>query len=418
MSSLSSVFKQATGVVVDHAEGVYLHGTDGRTYLDFTAGIGVVSTGHCHPDVVAAAREQVGKLIHGQATTVMHTPMLELAAALVRVAPEGLDATFFGNSGSEAVEAAMRLARMATGRPNIIAFHGGFHGRTVGAASLTSASTRTRSGFAPLMGGVVFSPFPYAFHYGWSIDEAVDFCIRELDYTLHTMSHPKDTAAFLIEPMLGDGGYVPTPPRFLEHLRHRANEIGALLVLDEVQMGFGRTGKFWGHQYSTITPDILITAKGIASGFPLSGILAPAELMAKAWAGSQGGTYSGNAVSCAAALASLAVIEREHLVEASRVLGERLQAGLAEVASRHPSIGDVRGLGLARAIEFVTPEGLPDSAKASAVMKTAPAHGLLVLTCGAYENSIRMVPPLVVTAEQVDEAIARLEQTIDSVEAT
>ncbi len=351
MATLSPHLKQATPVIVDHALGSWIHGTDGRDYLDFTTGIGVTSTGHCHPRVVEAAREQVGKVIHAQYTTVMHPPLLELTDKLGEVLPAGLDSVFYANSGSEAVEASVRLARMATGRPNIVTFQGGFHGRTVAAASLTTAGTRFSAGFSPLMGGVHMAPFPYAYRYGWTVEEAVEFCLRELDYLLVTRTSPQDTAAFLIEPALGDGGYLPTPPAFLEGLRERADEHGILLIIDEVQAGCGRTGKFWGHQHSSISPDVLITAKGIASGFPISAIAAPDELMAKAWPGSQGGTYGGNAVAAAAGCATLDVIRDERLVENSRVRGDQLRTAVEKIQQDHPGIGDVRGNGLMLGIE-------------------------------------------------------------------
>ncbi|MGB3375959.1 MAG: aminotransferase class III-fold pyridoxal phosphate-dependent enzyme, partial [Microbacterium sp.] len=329
MATLSPRLKQATPVIVDHALGSWITGTDGERYLDFTTGIGVTSTGHCHPRVVEAAREQVGKIIHAQYTTVMHQPLLQLTEKLGEVLPAGLDSVFYANSGSEGVEASIRLARMATGRPNIIAFHGGFHGRTVAAASLTTAGTRFRSGFAPIMGGVHIAPFPYAFRYGWSVDTAVDFALRELDFVLQTVTPPSETAGFIIEPALGDGGYLPTPPRFLEGLRERADQHGIVLIIDEIQAGVGRTGRFWGHQHSTVTPDVLLTAKGIASGFPISAMAASTALMKQAWPGSQGGTYGGNAVAAAAGVATLDVIRDEDLVENARVRGDELHAGLA-----------------------------------------------------------------------------------------
>jgi 4-aminobutyrate aminotransferase len=397
MTSLSPLLKQATPVVVDHASGSWVFGTDGRQYLDFTTGIGVTSTGHCHPAVVAAAREQVGQIIHAQYTTVMHKPLLALTEKLGEVLPEGLDSVFYANSGSEAVEASIRLARMATGKPNIVAFHGGFHGRTVAAASLTTAGTKFRSGFSPIMGGVHIAPFPYALRYGWDLDTAIDFSLRELDYLLLTVSSPQDTAAFIIEPVLGDGGYLPTPPRFLEGIRERADRHGILLILDEVQAGVGRTGKFWGHQHSRITPDILITAKGLASGFPISAIAASHALMSKAWPGSQGGTYGGNAVAAAAAVATLDVVKSENLVDNARIRGEQLQAGLKKLD--HPNIADVRGLGLMQAVEFANPE------LALAVQQESINQGLLLLTCGATGNVIRIVPALVVTEDEVNQGL-------------
>ena len=402
MTSLSPALKQATPVVVDHALGSWIYGTDGNKYLDFTTGIGVTSTGHCHPRVVEAAREQVGKIIHAQNTTVMHQPLLQLTEKLGDYLPAGLDSVFYANSGSEAVEAAIRLARMATARPNIIAFHGGFHGRTVAAASLTTAGTKFRSGFAPLMSGVHIAPFPYAFRYGWSEEAAVDFALKELDFLLQSVSSPADTAAFIIEPALGDGGYLKTPAAFLQGLRERATQHGIMLILDEVQAGVGRTGKFWGHQHADITPDIVITAKGIASGFPISAIAAPEAIMSKAWPGSQGGTYGGNAVSAAAAVATLDVIRDENLVENARIRGEQMLAGLQQIGAGQPAIGDVRGIGLMLGLEFVTADGEADAAAAAAVQQAAIKENLLLLTCSARANVVRIIPALNVTEDEIN----------------
>lgn len=415
MTALSPLLKQATPVVVDHAHGSWIHGTDGKDYLDFTTGIGVTSTGHCHPRVVEAAREQAGKVIHAQYTTVMHKPLLELTEKLGTVLPAGLDSVFYANSGSEAVEAAIRLARMATGRPNIVVFQGGFHGRTVAAASLTTAGTRFSAGFAPLMAGAHMAPFPSAFRYGWDEQTAVEFALRELDYLLLSRTAPDDTAAFLIEPVLGDGGYLPTPPAFLEGLRERACQHGIVLILDEVQAGCGRTGRFWGHQHSTATPDILITAKGIASGFPISAIAAPTELMSKGRPGSQGGTYGGNAVSAAAACATLDVIRDEGLVENARVRGGQLQAGLKQLQQKYAAIGDVRGLGLMQGIEFVSADGSADGATATAVQQATTRYGLLSLTCGPAGNVVRLIPALVVTPDEIDLGLSRFADTLADV---
>jgi 4-aminobutyrate aminotransferase len=417
MATLSPLLKQATPIVVDRASGSWISATDGVDYLDFTTGIGVTSTGHCHPRVVEAAREQTGRIIHAQYTTVMHQPLIELTQRLGEVLPAGLDSVFFANSGSEAVEAAVRLARMATGRPNIVAFQGGFHGRTVAAASLTTAGTKFRSGFAPLMAGVHIAPFPAAFRYGWEEDAAVDFALRELDFLLQTTTSPADTAGFIIEPALGDGGYVPTPPRFLEGLRERADRYGIVLIVDEVQTGVGRTGRFWGHQYSSITPDILITAKGIASGFPISAIAASADLMAHGWPGSQGGTYGGNAVAAAAAVATLDVVRDEELVANSLAMGNLLHDGLLELQRRFPRIGDVRGLGLMRALEFVDEFGEPDTAITAAVQRTAVSHRLLTLTCGTRGNVVRLIPPLVVSPREIQFGLDALVATLEEVAA-
>ncbi|OMI34793.1 aspartate aminotransferase family protein [Streptomyces sparsogenes] len=405
MTELSPHLKQATEVVAVRGEGPYLHGEDGRRYLDFTAGIGVTSTGHCHPKVVAAAQEQVATLIHGQYTTVLHPPLRRLVERLGEVLPEELDSLFFANSGSEAVEAALRLARQATGRPNVLVCHGGFHGRTVAAASMTTSGTRFRSGFSPLMGGVVVTPFPTAFRYGWDEETATRFALRELDYLLQTVSPPEDTAAVFVEPVLGEGGYVPATEGFLRGLRERADRHGFLLVLDEVQTGVGRTGRFWAHEHFGVRPDILITAKGLASGFPLSGIAAPKALMSKAWPGSQGGTYGANAVACAAAVATLDVVRDENLVANAEAMGARLRTGLEAVAAGTPAIGDVRGLGLMLASEFTTEDGQPDPATAARVQRAAVDEGLLLLLCGAWNHVVRMIPALVVDEAAIDEGL-------------
>jgi 4-aminobutyrate aminotransferase len=415
MTSLSPILKQATPVVVDHALGSWIFGTDGEQYLDFTTGIGVTSTGHCHPKVVEAAREQVGKVIHAQYTTVMHKPLLELTEKLGEVLPEGLDSVFYANSGSEAVEAAVRLARMATGRPNIVVFQGGFHGRTVAAASLTTAGTKFSAGFAPLMAGVHMSAFPHAYRYGMDEATAVAFALKELDYLLKTRTAAEDTAAFLIEPALGDGGYLPTPPAFMDGLRERADRHGIKLIFDEVQAGVGRTGKFWGHQHSNSSPDIIITAKGIASGFPISAIASSTETMAKAWPGSQGGTYGGNAVAAAAGVATLEVIKEEGLVDNACVRGKELLSGLEDIQSRFPVIGDVRGIGLMAGIEFTSPDGTADAATAAAVQQAAVSQGLLTLTCGPEGNVVRLIPALVVTEAEVATGLERFEAAVGAV---
>ncbi|MGA9748464.1 MAG: aminotransferase class III-fold pyridoxal phosphate-dependent enzyme [Nocardioides sp.] len=413
MANLSPMLKQATPVVVSRGQGVYVYDEEERRYLDFTAGIGVTSTGHCHPRVVAAAQEQVATLIHGQYTTVMHRPLLTLTERLGEVLPEQLDSVFFSNSGSEAVEAALRLARHATARPNIVVFHGSFHGRTIGAASMTTSGTKFRAGFSPIMGGVAVSPFPTAYRYGWDEQTATEFALRELDYLLATVTAPAETAAFLVEPVLGEGGYVPANTAFMEGLRERADRHGILLVVDEVQTGWGRTGRFWGHDHFGVRPDILVTAKGLASGFPLSAIAAPADLMAKAWPGSQGGTYGGNAVACAAAIATLDVIGDEGLVDNARVTGAALAAGLEKVAANTAGIGDVRGLGLMLASEFVAADGQPDAFTAQRAQQRAAELGLLLLTCGPFGNVVRMIPALVVTREQVDDALTVWTAAVD-----
>jgi|SRR5699024_11579915 len=401
---LSPLLKQATGVLVERGEGCYLYDTDGRRHLDFTSGIGVTSTGHCHPKVVEAAQAQIAKVIHAQYTTVMHKPMLELSERLGDRMPGNIDTLFYASAGTEVSEAALRLCRQSTGKPNVIVFHGGFHGRTMGSLSMTTSNTGLSAGLQPMMGGVVVAPFPHAFRYGWDEDTATDFCLQELDYIFATYSDPRDTAAMFIEPVQGEGGFIPANKRFMQGLRERADKHGILLVMDEVQAGYGRTGRFWAHSHFDVQPDIVTTAKGLASGFPLSAFAASADLMEKGWPGSQGGTYCGNAVSCAAALATLDVIDEEGLVDNAAERGEQLFARLAEVKSVDPGVADVRGMGLMCGIEIRDGDGNPNGARASNIAKACEDKGLLVLQCAPHKNVVRMLPPLIVNEQQIDEA--------------
>lgn len=400
---LSPVWPHMTDIVVDHAEGAYIYGTDGRQYLDFTCGIGVTNTGHCHPKVVEAIREQAGKLLHGQATIVMHQPMLELVDQLRTVVPESLDSYFFSNSGAEAIEASIKLARHATGRPNIIVFQGSFHGRTVGTMALTTSKTIYRVGYQPLMPGVFVAPFPYAFYYGWTPEQTTEFCLKELRHLLATQTAPRETAAMLIESVQGEGGYVPPTPEFMQGLREICDEHGILLMCDEVQSGFGRTGKWFGFEHFGIEPDVMVMAKGLASGMPLSGIAARRALMDKWEQGSHGGTYGGNAIACAAGAATIKAMKEEKMVENAASMGEYLMDSLEELQSRHKSIGEVRGLGLMIGTEFTGDHD--GKTMATAVQKTCLDQNLLLLTCGTYGNTIRWIPPLNVSKEQIDSAL-------------
>lgn len=408
---LSPLLKQATGITAAKGEGAYIIDPDGRRYLDFTSGIGVTSTGHCHPKVVEAAQKQVATMIHAQATTVMNPRLLELAEKLGELTPDPLNAFFFSNAGTEVAEGAIRLVRQATGRPNIIVFHGGFHGRTMGSLSLTTSSVGLRAGVSPMMGGVVVAPFPHAHHYGWNLEDTTDFCLRELDRIFVTYSAPKETAAMLIEPIQGEGGYVPANARFLEGLRERCDKHGIMLVFDEVQAGFGRSGKFWAHQHFGVTPDAIMIAKGLASGFPISALAASEETMAKGWPGSQGGTYGGNAVAAAAAIATIDVIREEGLVENADRMGKRLADSLHSLKNDYPDMADVRGKGLMIGVEMRR-DGCPDGERAGKILKECEQRGLLMLRCGPYQEIVRWLPPLIVNEQQIDEAVSIFEEAL------
>ena len=296
-SHMSPVWYRYSDINVERGEGAYIYDVNGRQYLDFTSGIGVTNTGHCHPKIVEAVQNQAAKLFHGQVNIVYHQPILDLIGELLQIAPPHLDSFFFSNSGAEAVEASIKLARQATGRTNIIVFQGSFHGRTVGAMSLTTSSTIYRGGYQPLMSGVFVAPYPYAYRLGLSPEETTEYCLKELRHLLVTQTAPQETAAVLIEPVLGEGGYVPPPTDFLAGVQEICQEHGIVFIVDEVQSGFGRTGKWFALEHYNIEPDIIIMAKGIASGLPLSGIAARKELMGKWIPGTHGGTYARNVLS-------------------------------------------------------------------------------------------------------------------------
>jgi 4-aminobutyrate aminotransferase len=408
---LSPVWHRITDILAERGEGAYLFDAGGNRYLDFTSGIGVTNTGHCHPRVVEAAREQVGKLIHGQVNIVYHPPLLRLAEALREVVPPPLDTFFFSNSGAEAVEGAVKLARHATARPNVVVFQGSFHGRTVQTMAMTTSKTIYRQGYQPLAAGVFVAPYPYAYRYGWEPEETSRWCLRELRHLLATQTAPSETAAVVVEPVLGEGGYVVPPASFLAGLRQICDEHGILLVSDEVQSGFGRTGKFFAIEHFGVTPDVIIMAKGLASGFPLSGLAAPRALMDRWLAGTHGGTYGGNAVACAAAEATVRVLQ-DGLVDNAARMGQVLLEGLRAVQRRHPVLGDVRGLGLMAAAEFTLPDGSPATDLAKEVIGRCLADKLMLLNCGTYSNVVRWIPPLIVTAEQIDTALRIFERAL------
>ena len=422
-SVVPSVWARYTDVDADHGEGSWLIAQDGTRYLDYTSGIGVANTGHAHPRVVAAIREQAGKLLHAQQNIVYHEPGLRLYERLATMLPGGPWGAFLANSGAEAVEAAVKLARVSTGRTPVIAFRYGFHGRTAQAMALTTAKHSIRSANEPVAGSVYFADFPYCYRDPRGAhDPAACSCEWEanLELLFHQMVDPDRVAGLFVEPVIGEGGYIVPPPGFLPRLREITSEHGMLLVVDEVQTGFGRTGAMFAHQHTPVEPDIMIVAKGIASGLPLSGIVARRELI-EAWPpGTHGGTYGGNVVACAAALATIEVLEEEGLIENARERGAQLLAGLRQLQARYPVIGDTRGLGLMVAMELVRPgvgDGRePDPAAVKGVLSGALARGLLLLSAGPYGNVVRIIPPLVTTAEEVDHALGILDEVLGSLD--
>ena len=415
------VWARYTDLVVERASGAWLEAPSGDRYLDYTCGIGVTNTGHAHPRVVAAIAEQAAKGIHLQQNIVYHGPGLELHRRLPsrfpNPEPETRYGLFLSNSGAEAIEAAAKLAKYATRRPNLIAFRGGFHGRTHLAMSLTSTSVKYRAHFEPLVGGVHFVPFPYPLRMGGA-DAALATTMAALDDLFASTVSAEDVAAFVVEPITGEGGYVVPPDGFLPALREVADRHGILLVVDEVQTGFARTGRFFATEWTAARPDIVVMANGIASGLPLSGILAARSLLDELAPGSHGGTYGGNAVACAAALATLDVIDDERLVERAERIGARLLEGLRELADGREHVAEVRGRGCMLAIEFADGPALtprPDLAKG--LLAEAMARNVLLLTCGTYGQAVRIIPPLVTTDDEVDLALDVIRSGFDAIGA-
>ncbi len=406
IGKLSPVWTHATQIIADHGKGSWLYDINGKAYLDFTCGIGVTNTGHCHPKVVEAIQKQAGLLLHGQANIIFHKPMLELVSELQTIVPPSLDGFFFSNSGAEAVEGAVKLARHATGRTNVIVFQGSFHGRTVGTMSLTTSKTIYRAGYQPLMPGVFVAPYPYAYRYGWSPEQTSEWCLQELKNLLLSQTAPQETAAILIEPVLGEGGYVVPPTSFMQELRKLCSEHGIMLIADEIQSGFGRTGRWFAHEHFNIQPDIITIAKGLGSGLPISGVISTQEIMKKWIPGSHGGTFGGNAVAAAGAVATIRAMRDENMLQNALDRGTQLVAGLKALQAQYPNIGDIRGLGLMIGTEFRTADHQPDKNTAKAVVAACQERGMLLLTCSTWDNTIRWIPPLVVTAEEIDKGLS------------
>jgi 4-aminobutyrate aminotransferase len=417
---ISPSYTRSYPMVAKSGRGVRVTDVDGNEFLDFAAGIAVTSTGHCHPEVVSAIQKQAAELIHISGTDFYYESLVTLAKRLSAIAPmPGPHKFYYGNSGAEAIECALKIARYHTQRQHVIAFFGAFHGRTMGALSLTASKPQQRRRFAPLVPGVTHVPYPNLYR-GCRGDakeqEAYALqCARYIeDRLFKTTLPPEEVAAIFVEPIQGEGGYVVAPDNFLQELRRICDKYGILLVADEVQSGAGRTGKWWAIEHSGVQPDIVCSAKGIASGMPLGICMTRAEIMD--WVpGSHASTFGGNPVSIAAALATIDILEREGIANAAKVGGQMLDR-LRQWPSRHPIVGDVRGRGLMIGIEIVKDQATrgPAGAWRDRIVELAFERGLLVLGCG--ETSIRLAPPLIVHEQEAAIALDILEECIAAVE--
>ncbi|HKY14603.1 MAG TPA: aminotransferase class III-fold pyridoxal phosphate-dependent enzyme [Microthrixaceae bacterium] len=415
MSHLAPVWFQVTDLQVESGHGSVVVTTDGTEYLDFTAGIAVTSTGHCHPKVVAAISEQAAKFIHAQVNCYRHPLLEQLGARLAEITPPTIDTFFYANSGAEATEGALKLAKQATGRPNVIVFSGSFHGRTHQAMAMTTSKTSYRAGYAPLPSGAFVAPFPHWQATGETEADATRRCLAELRDLLMTQTAPAETAAVFLEPVLGEGGYLPAPRDFLRGVVDVCRELDLLFVADEVQSGFCRTGRWFAVEHYDVEPDIIVMAKGIASGFPISAIGASAALMSRWPVGSHGGTYGGNPIGCAAALATIDVMSESGFLDSVEARGEQLRAGLSELAAKHPVIRDVRGLGLMNGVELYEADGSPATARVAQVVAHCREEGrLLLMNAGTYGNILRWMPPLVVTRDEVSTGLAAFATALDA----
>ncbi|WP_226477661.1 4-aminobutyrate--2-oxoglutarate transaminase [Pseudomonas sp. MWU16-30323] len=394
-------------LVIDRAQGAELWDVDGKRYLDFVGGIGVLNIGHNHPKVVAAVQAQLQKVSHACFQVVAYQPYLDLAQRLCEMVggQEAYKAAFF-TSGAEAVENAVKIARAHTNRSAVIAFRGGFHGRTLLGTTLTGMSQPYKQNFGPFAPEVFHTPYPNAYRGVTS-----ELALKALDELLATQVAPERIAAIIIEPVQGDGGFLAAPAEFLQALRALADKHGIVLILDEIQTGFGRTGTWFGYQHAGIQPDLVTVAKSLAGGLPLSGVVGKAHIMDAPLPGGLGGTYGGNALACAAALAVISAFEQEQLLERGQRLGERLRRGLLDLQARYPRIGDVRGTGFMLAIELIQddPARTPDADLNQRLIDEARAGGLLVIKCGVHRNVLRFLAPLVTSEAQIDEALAILD---------
>jgi len=399
-------------IIVARAEGSHVWDTDGKRYLDFVGGIGVLNVGHNHPRVLTAVREQLELVTHTAFQVAAYEPYIALAERLNALVGKGVPhKCIFLTTGAEAVENAVKIARGYTNRSAVIAFRGGFHGRTLLGVSLTGMSQPYKQNFGPFASEIFHAPYPDV-----SRGVTTEIALAALDEVFATQVAPDRVAAIIIEPVQGDGGFLPAPPAFMQALRTITERHGIVLIADEIQTGFGRTGRMFGFEHSGIQPDLVTVAKSLAGGLPLSGVVGKAEIMDAPLPGGLGGTYGGNALACAAALAVLDAFEQDGLVERARDLGQQLNAGLTELQSKHAGIGEVRGLGFMQAIEFVTDSDSkrPDAGRAQCVIDRARERGLLVIKCGVHRNVVRFLAPLTSSEADVSQVLAILDAALAS----
>lgn len=404
---------RVTDLGIVKGEGCYLYTDDGRKILDFAAGIGVCNLGHNYPGVVEAAKKQMDKLVHGCHNLVYYESYVKLAEKLVELTG-GDTKLYFANSGAEAVDGAIKLAKYVSGRPAMIGFKGAFHGRTMGAATMTASNSAYRKFIETgLMNNVYYLDYPYLLHtpYPYDGEHTPEYYFRQFDELFAKLVAPDRVACILMEPVQGEGGYIVPPKDWMEYVRKICDKYGIFLIYDEVQSGFGRTGKMFAQEHFNIRPDIMTCAKGIANGLPLSAIIAKAEIMDKWPAGAHGGTFGGNPVACAAANATIEVLENGVIDNAAK-MGEYFMGRLKKLQEKYPYIAEVRGLGLMIGVELLDEKGEPMTELAHKIQTDALDEGLFILTCGSYKNCFRFIAPLIVTEKEIDTAVEIVDRVL------
>ncbi len=414
---LSPALAKTTDLVMDHGRGSYIWDNTGKKYLDWVQGIAVNALGHCHPRVVAAIHAQIDKLITASFNMVNYESTLQWAERISEVAPGELSSTFFSNGGAEATDGALKLAKAYTGRPGIIAFKGSFHGRTIGATSVTASNSKYRKGYDPLLPGIDFVPYPAASQApkGYTPDEIADYALGQLHDLFDFVRDPHSVAAILMEPVQGEGGYLVPPTKFVQAVREVCDEFGILLIFDEIQSGYGRTGKFFAGENFDVVPDIMTIGKAMAGGLPASGVVSTQEIMGAWGPGRHGGTFGGNPVAGAAGLAVLDEFAESHILDNVNSVGAYLGEQLDQIKNEFEIVTDARGLGLMRAIELNHPDGRPGGDLMEKLRRTCLEKGLLTLSCGVRGNGMRFATPLNTDTATIDEGLAILREALTTV---